>query len=361
VASRASEEDFYVDDYLSGAESVQEADQTRKELCSLLATAAMTFRKWRSSSSEFLQTVPPNLTEAENLLIAPSDKPLKTLKLHWNVSSDQLSVAVPPIPINVKSMKVYDLLGFFSPVTITGKILLRTLWQSKLGWDTPIKDNLADTWTSWTSQLEIIGNYNIPRRYSLRDDIIQKTLHGFADASQEAYGAVVYVKSTHSDSTATVSIVIAKTRVVPLKGLTIPRAELTAAHLISKLLNYLSRLLHIDDICAWSDSSIVLCWLTKSSGSLKTFVSNRVQNIHELTPKAQWRHFPTSQNPADLLSRGISAQDIINSKLWWEGPPWIKEQPSLWPTPQFRAPDQIPEVKVAILTVYIETEGKSWE
>jgi len=138
---------------------------------------------------------------------------------------------------------------------------------------------LADTWTRWTSQLEIVSNYKIPRRYSLRDDGIRKILHGFADASQNAYGGVVYLTTEHKDHTLSSAIVISKARVIPLKGLTIPRAELTAAYLLAKLLKYCAELLKITEVHAWSDSSIVLCWLRKSPNTLKQFVHNRVQQI----------------------------------------------------------------------------------
>jgi len=145
---------------------------------------------------------------------------------------------------------------------------------------------MVEAGRKWLEQLEVLAAHPIPRRYSCRTDVTQKTLNGFADASQEAYGAVVYIKSSHKDGTATVSIVTARARVVPLKGLTIPRAELTAAHLLAKLLKYCAQLLNITGMYAWSDSSIVLCWLRKSPRTLKTFVSNRVQTIQNLNPTA---------------------------------------------------------------------------
>jgi len=96
-ASITIQEAFYVDDFLSGAATVEEADSIRKELCDLLNTAGMRLKKWRSNSQSFMKTVPTDLHEHENLLIAPSDRPLKTLGVHWNVETDQLSVAVPTI------------------------------------------------------------------------------------------------------------------------------------------------------------------------------------------------------------------------------------------------------------------------
>ena len=107
---------------------------------------------------------------------------------------------------------------------------------------------------------------------------------------------------------------------MPLKTLTIPRDELTAAYLLAKLLSYTSDQLQITDTTAWSDSTM-LCWLRKSPTSLKTFVANRVQQIHHLLPDVQWRHVPSPFNPADPpLSRGVTAEHLCTSNIWLAWP-----------------------------------------
>jgi len=369
-ASQPLKQSFYVDDFLSGASNVQEAARIQKELCDLLQLAGMTLRKWRSNDKDFIDTLPSSIRETENLLISPTDKSLKTLGLHWDVSSDQLSVAISTPSFHSKVTKrkiasnlgkVYDILGFFSPVTIIAKLLLRTLWQTQIRWDTPVPANIAEDWNHWTSQLGTISTHRINRCYTSKHIIINKSLHRFSDASQEAYGGVIYLRTEYEDNTSSTTIVIFKARVIPLKVLTIPRAELTAAHTLAKLLKYCSELLQIETIHAWSDSSIVLCWLRKSPNTMKTFVSNRVQQIHSLIPTAQWRHISTAQNPADMLSREVSAHNLIDCKLWWEGPAWVQQPPSSWPCPQFQVPDQIPETKVVVLSAPIITVTKPWE
>ncbi len=114
----------------------------------------------------------------------------------------------------------------------------------------------------------------------------------------------------HEDASISVSLVISKARVVPLKPLTTPRAELVAAYLLAKLLDYTSQLLHIPDIYAWTDSFIVLCWLRKLPSTLKTFVAHRVSAIQDLVPTSKWRHVSTTDNPADLLSRGLPTSQL---------------------------------------------------
>ncbi|XP_025833702.1 uncharacterized protein LOC112905446 [Agrilus planipennis] len=81
----------------------------------------------------------------------------------------------------------------------------------------------------------------------------------------------------------------------------------------------------------WTDSTIVLSWLSEISGNWKTFVSNRISEIQSLTDVNYWRHVPTKYNPADLISRGTTTSDLINNKLWWNGPVWLKSDTTNWP------------------------------
>ena len=142
---------------------------------------------------------------------------------------------------------------------------------------------------------------------------------------------------------AVTSLVTAKARVLPLKHTSIPRAELIAAHLLSKLLARTAQVLDVpcSSLFAWTDSAIVWHWLAKDSASIRDrFVANRVQACHDLLPQVRWLHVPTADNPADLCSRGVSARDLINSSLWWSGPPWLTLAPTQWPvlTPPASAP-----------------------
>ncbi len=147
------------------------------------------------------------------------------------------------------------------------------------------------------------------------------------------------------------SLLFSKARVAPLSTKSIPRLELVASHLLSKRLPYIAKLLKIENsqAFAWTDSSIVLCWLQKSPSSLNTFVSHRISFIQQAVPSSQWRHVSSLHNPADLLSRGTSASSLIPSSLWWHGPPWLHLPPTEWPKPQFTPPNTLPETKVVVM------------
>ncbi len=207
-------------------------------------------------------------------------------------------------------------------------------------------------WCEWISTLPAITQRSIPRRITLNESpVVFRTLHGSSDASFKTYGAAVYIRHLHQDKTVSVSLVMAIAGVLSIKAITIPKAELIAAHLLAKLLSHVSDVLQIfkDKLFAWTDSMIVLCWLQKPPSVLKTFVANRVSVIQELLPSSHWRHVTTDQNPADLLSRGLNTSSLIKCTLWWKGPPWLLLTPQQWPSNELSQHSQLPEVEVSEL------------
>ncbi|XP_035207469.1 uncharacterized protein LOC118182259 [Stegodyphus dumicola] len=148
--------------------------------------------------------------------------------------------------------------------------------------------------------------------FFLLPDRIKIELHGFCDASEAAYGAVIYCKAISATNRTSVRLVCSKSRVSPLKKTTIPRLELCAAVLLAKLMHRVksSLKLELTAIHLWTDSMIVLSWINKEPTLLKTFVANRISKIQDLTEIAQWHHIASEENPSDLISRGMSAKTL---------------------------------------------------
>ena len=196
--------------------------------------------------------------------------------------------------------RLYDPLGFIAPILVNTKIFLHDLWINKLEWDKPLPDDLPE----WH-------------------------LHGFADGSKRAYAAVVYVVIPRTSS----RILMAKTRVAPVKLVSIPRLELCGAALLVRLAKYLvGDLLHLSaSMNFWSDSKVVLDWLRSDPSRYPTSVANCVSEIASTFPDAAWRHVPSMDNPADCTSHGTTAQDLARQDLWWEGPKWLPQPETKWP------------------------------
>ena len=356
---------FYVDDCLTGADTPEEASSIRQELNELLLQPRMRLRKWRTNSPDVLETIPEELREDDpvHIISTPTDFQ-KALGVHWDTVRDTLHVATPalvtftePTKRQVASnvAKTFDLLGWFAPSVVMLKILLQRLWKLGMTWDEPVPEDLAAIWNDWQAELHHITEHPVPRCYYLPDKVKRNVqLHGFADASNVAYGGVVYLRVLYQDTTVSVSIVHAKTKVAPLSPVgTTPRLELCGAQILSKLLAAAMTALNIpmQDVFAWSDSTIVLCWLNMPPGRLNSYVSNRVGDTLSRVPAENWRHVPTATNPADLASRGVGPKELVNSKLWWQGPEWLLQGPEYWPsrTDWRRKNRDLPELRPVLL------------
>ena len=159
--------------------------------------------------------------------------------------------------------RTFDVLGWVSPVVVKAKILLQRMWEVKVQWDDPVPQELEQTWQQWRAELSLLADRHIPRCYFPKDAAIAyRQLHGFSDASEQAYSGVVYLRLVDTTGCVHISLVIAKTRVAPIKRLTIPRLELCGAHLLSQLLRHCQVVLNLpsEDIFAWTDSTIVVSW-----------------------------------------------------------------------------------------------------
>ena len=222
--------------------------------------------------------------------------------------------------------KIFDPLGFVAPVVVRAKILMQKLWQCKIAWDEPLSEDHQTEWKDIAINLKEATGLSVRRCYFTLPTK-QPVVHCFADASPRAYGAVVFLTQQNQ-----VSFVTAKSRVAPLKQLTLPRLELMAALVATRLTHFAQNAIPLQDpsVFIWSDSKIVLQWI-KTQKQLQAFVHHRITEIRSLLPNATWRYCPTLENPVDLLTRGITTQSLLSSTLWQRGPEWLTT-PDQWPT-----------------------------
>ena len=160
--------------------------------------------------------------------------------------------------------RVFDVLGWCSPAIILLKILLQRLWERNLEWDEPVPGEIEQTWKKWHEELPDLREHVIARPYFPKQvEITSMELHGFCDASEVAYSSVLYLRAIDSEGDVHISLVMAKTKVAPIKRLSIPRLELCGGVVLSKILSHVADTLEIPsaNVFAWTDSQVVLGWL----------------------------------------------------------------------------------------------------
>ena len=340
VAQMHIAKSFYVDDLLGGADTVQEAKDLFCQLSEILTKGGFTLRKCRSNSKEVLEAIPTELLEpmpVKAMIDCHSSTYPKALGLVWDSVSDTMATDVSHSgkPAHTKkeilsdTSKTFDILGWITPAILPMKVLFQELWQLKVGWDDELPQEYLQRHQKWRDELPLLSNISLPRSYFLMEECLTVQLHGFSDASEKAYGAVVYVRATYKNHSPTCRLVTAKSKVAPLKQRTVPELELCGAVLLAGMLETTSSLLDIpkDQVHAWCDSTIVLCWLHNCPSKYKTYVANRITTATAHFSPTIWLHVPTEDNPADCASRGLTAGELKEHVLWWDGPPWLSIEP----------------------------------
>ncbi|XP_055714318.1 uncharacterized protein LOC129808564 [Phlebotomus papatasi] len=359
-AAEVLRNNFYVDDCLLSVETTKEAIELQKDLISLLGKAQMKLSKWQSNSPTVLQTLQESNTEAKEVSI--SDGCVKALGLMWNPSSDTFSFQVDTMVENLVPTKrnilrvvarIYDPLGLLAPITINAKLILQNLWKNEIDWDTEVEGDILREWKKFIASLQHIPSMRISRWTSKNENVCEEQLHMFSDASNLAYGAAVYHVTKDVSGRISSQMLTAKSKVAPIKTKTIPKLELCAATLGAKLLAKVAKSLKISKVYCWVDAKVVLAQIASASNKQDVFTKNRVTTIRELTAVECWRHVPTKENPADLISRGTTAMELDNSSLYWEGPHWLKESDSAWESKESVPPavEESQDISVATLTV----------
>ncbi|XP_058456569.1 uncharacterized protein LOC131433966 [Malaya genurostris] len=196
---------FYVDDFIAGAESIEEAIKLQTEITELLSKGGFVLRKWTSNKLQVLQGLSTDEIGTHSPLKFDENETVKALGIAWEPEEDKLRF---DININQKGnttkrallseiSQLFDPLGLVTPVIIRGKLLIQQLWLETCGWDDTVPENIALKWKRYSEQLPALSNFKFNRYAFLPKAEIQ--LHTFADASEAAYGACTYSRSIDSE------------------------------------------------------------------------------------------------------------------------------------------------------------------
>ncbi|XP_076623119.1 uncharacterized protein LOC143342783 [Colletes latitarsis] len=360
----------YVDDFLFGSDDLTSLRLIHNQTIQLLQKGGFSLCKCASNDSRLLSDIDEanhGLAVSKSLQV---DENISVLGLTWNSVTDQFQfhALTPGNQITTKRemfssiAKLFDPMSWVAPFVVLANILLQQLWSLKCDWDDTVPPDYLQEWRLFCSEFAEFHSLTIPQKTSPRV-ITTQSLHGFSDASTKAYAAVVYLRSVLEDGTVSSALLMAKTRVAPVKTVSVPRLELCAALLLARLIKFIQTSLmnRPMDCHCWSDSQITLTWVNQSPSRWKTFVANRVAKIQTLVPQSTWHHVPTDHNPADCASRGISLSELKSHRLWWSGPQWLRKNPQEWRHSGYvTAPDASKEERGQTIKILTAT-ATPWE
>jgi hypothetical protein len=325
---------FYVDDFVFSFDDFEEGLKIRDQIRFILMQISFPMRKWLSNRTDLLVNLPASDLEA----VGDESMTFKTLGISYNPRSDEILFPVknfaeePHFKANLLAeiASLYDPIGWIGPVIVTAKIHMKK--TRKLKWKDELPGDVKDSWCEFRSKLPALAQLSMSR-HSLIANAVVVSLHGFADASLEAYGCVFYIRSCDSFGNVKISLLTSKSRVAPPKQQTIARLELCAATLMSRLLAKIRDVLtcRVDDVTLWTDSMIVLFWIASEASEKSVFVGNRAAVCQELSVGCSWRHCSSQDNPADKISRGMAPDEIQECRIWWNGPEFLKLPEDAWP------------------------------
>ncbi|GFV89177.1 integrase catalytic domain-containing protein [Trichonephila clavipes] len=268
---------LYVDDVISGADDISQALKVSKDAETIMKNASMKLRKWNSNDQTLMRT-----WEKEGLETHPRHPDDRLMQL-------DTSKPITKRIVLQSAVKIYDPVGFLSPYTIRLKCLLQELWLRKLSWDDELPPDIHAVWSQWWLELPFLSELKIPRKIlDSSGDSSEVQIHTFSDASQKAYGAAAFLRVKHKDRVS-VDLVTSKSRVAPLKRLSLSRLELMGALLAARL------------------------------------AKEKVREIQSLTDPNSWFHCSGKDNPADLLTRGISVDALTTNSKWWNGSSFLRQ------------------------------------
>nr|XP_049702310.1 uncharacterized protein LOC126055764 [Helicoverpa armigera] len=275
---------LYMDDFVYSVSSEDQGISTASEMIGLMKAGQFELVKWTSNSQVVLDSIPPSHRLPAVKEFDESDQH-KVLGLCWSPTSDHFSMKVntPANHCTKRTIlscvaKIWDVMGFVAPVVLYAKLLIKQLWLCDCDWDDTPPEDIVRLWTRFKEELPVLSRIKIPRHLGIVADSIV-TILAFADASEKAYGGVIYFLVQNSDGN-TVNLLTAKSKVSPKKVVSLARLELCAilvlAQLIKNVVVACQNRVVIRNIFAFSDSTVALCWVHSSPHRWNTFVANRV-------------------------------------------------------------------------------------
>ena len=334
-------EDFYVDDLLKSLENDDKAVSMINNVQKMCNSGGFNLTKVISNSKRVLESLPTSkLSKSmENFDILEPKWPIeRALGVRWCIESDSFHfrINLSDTPLTRRGIlssisSIYDPLGLVAPFLLKGRKILQEITSESSKWDDNVREEHVQEWDQWRRGLPALETLKVSRCYKPNDfgRSIHSSLHTFSDASSTGYGVSCYLRQINERGEIHVSLVVGKSRVSPLKPITIPRLELTAATVAAKVAHMVKKQISIENLSEfyWTDSQIVLGYIYNETRRFRIFVANRVQQIRDYTNQNHWKYIETESNPSDAASRGLTIEDSKNVQSWFNGPRslWTKD------------------------------------
>ena len=333
---------FYVDDCLTSAPTEKKLMDLALGTKGVLQKNGFRLTKFVANSQKLMHALPTSdIAMGKEEIITES----RILGVKWDVLQDEfffnyqfeMSESLSRRKMLQVISSIYDPLGLISPMMVRAKVLLQIAVRNKCAWDEDVPKVLLQDWNDWCLEMKGTSQLRFPRCLVQGElhDLSECELHFFSDASDVALGCCCYLRCVHSSGQVRVMLVMSKSKVSPLKKMSIPRLELEAAVMAVKLHVMLKREMDIEisESQFWCDSEIVLKYISNESRRFQTFVANRVSFIRQFSEVRQWHHVPGRKNVADLISRG---QSVVGrrAELWMFGPSFLQLSKCEWDVEQ---------------------------
>ncbi|XP_055923993.1 uncharacterized protein LOC129954238 [Eupeodes corollae] len=343
----------YVDDYLDSLDTEEEAVLLAKEVISIHESGGFQIRNFISNSNNILEKLGDRSAKFDKIFESRKglNESEKILGMWWSPSEDLFSFSCSLHKLSDEVwkgqkaptkreilrtlMSIFDPLGLISNFLVLLKILLQEIWRSNVEWDEQIKFEHFQSWCQWLQLLPKIGMLKIRRPYLFEISSYDKChveLHTFVDASMSAYAAVAYLRVVKGEQIEC-SLVASRTKVSPLKLISVPRLELEAAVLGVRLAKSIKRghSVEIHKRYFWSDSKTALSWIKNDCRRFKQFVAFRVGDILEESNPKEWQWIPTGENIADEATKWNTKLDLQSDSRWYKGPLFLCLPEDNWP------------------------------
>ena len=333
--------DLYVDDLVSSFNSEHLAFTFYQGACEILAKGGFDLRKWVTNFNSLQKLINDNSSEHYSECDVK-----RVLGLDWDIKSDEFSFMFNDIIETAQSLSItkrnilkvasmfFDPLGLICPLVLQVKILFKEACSIKVNWDDELPTELIVKWKNFLKELKNLSALRFDRYlFSNQRNVTNFELHGFCDASLQAYSAVIYVRTVKND-VITTNLLTAKSKIVPNRKLSVPKLELMSCLLLSRLIVSVKKALSVDvnisDVVCWSDSKVALWWVRTVTKKWKVWVENRVSEIREKVGVDCWRYVPTDCNSADIATR-YNKKLKFDEMLWCKGPSYLSEGEESWP------------------------------